>query len=63
MGRTRAEVREDLGKGGCYDGVLVYVSELRPRRLRFQARHREHADALRAAGLHVVSCYQYGKPG
>ena len=24
---------------------------------------REYADALRAAGLHVVSCYQYGKPG
>ena len=24
---------------------------------------REYADALRVAGLHVVSCYQYGKPG
>ena len=24
---------------------------------------REYADGLRAAGLHVVSCYQFGKPG
>jgi hypothetical protein len=23
----------------------------------------EYADALRTAGLHVVSCYQFGKPG
>ena len=47
-----------------YAGALVYVSELRPgATFDFKPVTREYADALRAAGLHVVSCYQYGKPG
>jgi hypothetical protein len=51
-------------KSAGYDGALVYVSELRPGAdFDFKPVTREYADALRAAGLHVVSCYQYGKPG
>ena len=47
-----------------YAGALVYVSELRPgATFDFKPVSREYADALRAAGLHVVSCYQFGKPG
>src|SRR6478609_6072866 len=47
-----------------YTGALVYVSELRPgATFDFKPVTREYADALRAVGLHVVSCYQYGKPG
>ena len=47
-----------------YAGALVYVSELRPgATFDFKPVTREYADALRASGLHVVSCYQYGKPG
>jgi hypothetical protein len=47
-----------------YAGALVYVSELRPgATFDFKPVTREYADALRALGLHVVSCYQYGKPG
>jgi hypothetical protein len=47
-----------------YAGALVYVSELRPgATFDFKPVTREYADALRANGLHVVSCYQYGKPG
>ncbi len=47
-----------------YAGALVYVSELRPgATFDFKPVTREYADALRAAGLHVVSCYQFGKPG
>jgi hypothetical protein len=47
-----------------YDGALVYVSELRPGAdFDFKPVTREYADALRAEGLYVVSCYQYGKPG
>ena len=47
-----------------YTGVLVYVSELRPgATFDFKPVTREYADALRALGLAVVSCYQYGKPG
>ena len=43
---------------------LVYVSELRPgATFDFKPVTREFADGMRAAGLHVVSCYQYGKPG
>ena len=43
---------------------MVYVSELRPgATFDFKPVTREYADALRALGLHVVSCYQYGKPG
>lgn len=57
-------VPPDQIKSAGYDGVLVYVSELRPGAdFDFKPVTREYADALRAAGLHVVSCYQYGKPG
>lgn len=46
------------------DGALVYVSELRPgATFDFKPVTREYADGLRALGLHVVSCYQFGKPG
>jgi hypothetical protein len=47
-----------------YDGVVNYVSEERPG-ADFEAKPitRGYADALRASGLHIVSNYQYGKPG
>jgi len=43
---------------------VVYVSESRPG-ANFDAKPitREYADALREAGLELVSNYQYGKPG
>ena len=51
-------------KAAGYDGALVYVSELRPgATFDFKPVTRECADGLIAAGLHVVSCYQFGKPG
>lgn len=51
-------------KAAGYDGALVYVSELRPGAdFDFKPVTREYADGLRALGLHVVSCYQFGKPG
>jgi Rv2525c-like, glycoside hydrolase-like domain len=57
-------VPPDQIKSAGYDGVVVYVSELRPgATFDFKPVTREYADALRAAGLHVVSNYQYGKPG
>jgi hypothetical protein len=57
-------VAPDEIKAAGFDGALVYVSELRPGAdFDFKPVTREYADALRAAGLHVVSCYQYGKPG
>ncbi len=57
-------VPPDQIKSAGYDGALVYVSELRPgANFDFKPVTREYADALRAAGLQVVSCYQYGKPG
>lgn len=47
-----------------YAGAVVFVSESRPgANFDFKPVTREYADALRAAGLHVVSNYQYGKPG
>lgn len=54
----------DQIKSAGYDGVVVYVSECRPG-ANFEAKPitREYADALRAAGLQIVSNYQYGKPG
>jgi hypothetical protein len=47
-----------------YAGVVNYVSESRPG-ANFEAKPltRDYADALRAAGLHIVSNFQYGKPG
>ena len=51
-------------KGAGYAGVVNYVSESRPG-ANFEAKPltREYADSLRAAGLHIVSNFQYGKPG
>ncbi|KAA0100529.1 DUF1906 domain-containing protein [Mycolicibacterium sp. P1-5] len=50
-------------KAAGFDGALVYVSELRPgATFDFKPVTREYTDGLMAAGLHVVSCYQYGKP-
>lgn len=51
-------------KAAGYAGVVNYVSESRPG-ANFAAKPltRDYADALRAAGLHVVSNFQYGKPG
>jgi hypothetical protein len=47
-----------------YAGAVVYVSESRPgANFDFKPVTRDYADALRALGLHVVSNYQYGKPG
>src|SRR3954451_1007487 len=47
-----------------YVGAIVYVSESRPgANFDFKPVTRAYTDALRAAGLHVVSNYQYGKPG
>ncbi len=57
-------VAPDLIKAAGYAGALVYVSELRPGAdFDFKPVTRDYADGLRAAGLHAVSCYQYGKPG
>jgi hypothetical protein len=61
---TERLVAPDLVKGAGFDGVIVYVSELRPgATFDFKPVTREYADGLRAAGLQVVSVYQYGKPG
>src|SRR5271170_7651709 len=51
-------------KSAGYAGVVNYVSESRPG-ANFEAKPitRDYADALRAAGLHIVSNFQYGKPG
>jgi glycoside hydrolase-like protein len=51
-------------KSAGYAGVVNYVSDARPG-ADFEAKPltREYADSLRAAGLHIVSNFQYGKPG
>lgn len=58
------QIPPDQIKSAGYAGVVVYVSESRPG-TNFGAKPitREYADALKAAGLHVVSNFQYGKPG
>lgn len=50
-------------KAAGYAGVVNYVSTARPG-ANFEAKPltRDYADALRAAGLHIVSNFQYGKP-
>jgi N-acetyl-anhydromuramyl-L-alanine amidase AmpD len=54
---------EDIKAAG-YDGVIAYVSESRPgANLGAKPITREYADALRGAGLHIVSNFQYDKPG
>ncbi|TFV60235.1 DUF1906 domain-containing protein [Mycobacterium sp. PS03-16] len=61
---THRQVAPDLIKAAGFAGALVYVSELRPGAdFDFKPVTKSYTDALRAAGLHVVSCYQYGKPG
>ncbi|BBZ78714.1 hypothetical protein MANY_40510 [Mycolicibacterium anyangense] len=51
-------------KAAGFGGALVYVSELRPgATFDFKPVTREFAEGLRALGLQVVSCYQFGKPG
>ncbi len=57
-------IAPDEIKSAGYDGVVNYVSESRPG-ANFEAKPitREYADALRAAGLQIVSNFQYGKPG
>jgi hypothetical protein len=61
---THRLVSPEQLKAAGFDGALVYVSELRPGAdFDFKPVTRGYADGLRAAGMHVVSCYQYGKPG
>jgi len=61
---THLQVPVDQVAAAGYTGVIVYVSELRPgATFDFKPVSRGYTDALRAAGLHVVSVYQYGKPG
>ncbi|MGB5795532.1 MAG: DUF1906 domain-containing protein [Mycolicibacter algericus] len=51
-------------KAAGFAGALVYVSDLRPgATFDFKPVTRDYADRLRAAGLQIVSCYQFGKPG
>ncbi|OBB96418.1 DUF1906 domain-containing protein [Mycobacterium sp. 852002-40037_SCH5390672] len=58
------KISPDEIKSAGYDGVVNYVSQSRPG-ANFEAKPltRDYADALRAAGLHIVSNFQYGKPG
>jgi hypothetical protein len=52
-----------IGAAG-YAGAVVYVSESRPgANFDFKPVTRDYTTAMRAAGLQVVSNYQYGKPG
>ena len=61
---TERLVPPDQIKSAGFDGVIVYVSELRPgANFDFKPVTRGYADALRAADLHIASVYQYGKPG
>ena len=57
-------ISPDEIKSAGYGGVVNYVSESRPG-ANFEAKPitREYADSLRAAGLQIVSNFQYGKPG
>lgn len=57
-------IAPDQIRSAGYAGVVNYVSEARPG-VNFEAKPltHEYADALRAAGLHIVSNFQYGKPG
>ncbi|MCV7313780.1 DUF1906 domain-containing protein [Mycobacterium paraffinicum] len=57
-------IAPDEIKSAGYGGVVNYVSESRPG-ANFEAKPitREYADSLRAAGLQIVSNFQYGKPG
>lgn len=57
-------VQPEQIRAAGFGGALVYVSELRPgATFDFKPVTRDYADRLRAAGLQIVSCYQFGKPG
>lgn len=57
-------VQPEQIKAAGFDGAMVYVSELRPgATFDFKPVARDYADRLRAAGLQIASCYQFGKPG
>lgn len=57
-------VQPEQIKAAGFGGALVYVSELRPgATFDFKPVTRDYADRLRASGLQIVSCYQFGKPG
>lgn len=57
-------VEPEAIKAAGFAGALVYVSELRPgATFDFKPVTRDYADRLRSAGLQIVSCYQFGKPG
>ena len=58
------QIPPDAIKAAGYGGVVAYVSQSRPG-TDFGAKPltREYADALAAAGLQIVSNFQYGKPG
>jgi N-acetyl-anhydromuramyl-L-alanine amidase AmpD len=58
------QIPPDQIKAAGYGGVIAYVSKSRPG-TKFGAKPltRKYADALRAAGLEIVSNFQYGKPG
>ena len=57
-------VQPEQIKAAGYHGALVYVSQLRPgATFDFKPVTRQFTDGMRALGLHVVSIYQYGKPG
>jgi len=61
---TERLVPADQIEAAGYDGAVVFVSESRPgANFDFKPVTRDYADALRAAGLHIVSNFQYGKPG
>ncbi|OBI43268.1 twin-arginine translocation pathway signal [Mycobacterium kyorinense] len=61
---TERLVQPEQIKSAGLDGALVYVSESRPGAdFDFKPVTRDYADRLRAAGLQIVSCYQFGKPG
>lgn len=60
---TRLVQTEQIKSAG-YARALGCVSELRPgATFDFKPVTREFADRLRALGRHVVSCYQFDKPG
>jgi Domain of unknown function (DUF1906) len=61
---AKRRIQPEEIKSAGYAGVVNYVSEPRPGS-DFEAKPitREYADSLRAAGLHIVSNFQYGKPG
>jgi hypothetical protein len=61
---AECQVPVDRIAAAGYVGVIVYVSQVRPgATFHFKPAPRSYTDALRVAGLHVASVYQYGKPG